>query len=664
MPTILQSVAMVVISGTTATRTFPSACTPGSRIVARATQENHTGTFVISDPTNGVYGVDSAGANAVAGNGTAATIRSVENTASTALTVTVTLGASGNGTFIVDEISASVPDAASAGLGGVGSPTPTAHTGSITTTADNAAVFSIGGHYPSGAVVDSGYTASFAETGISIGYHFGEHDADVGAAGVKTITYGLGSIENWSLAIASYVDGGPAGPTVTDQPDNQNAYPGEVATFTVAATTSGGTLNYQWKFNGANVGTNSTTYTRTTVIGDDAGLITVDITDDNGTVTSATAILRVIEDVQGAAFYVEDDVLHSLIDGVAAIDGDPYSLGGGAADLDGDATITAAATGALTTAIPINGVALIVGNASGALSTGLRLNGSAAAVAIASGALIAQIRLSGAAITQALAAAGISTQLVLQAAAVAQGLASGTLDSGGAQLAGNAQGSGTATGALATGIAFAGSAQAQAAASANLAAAIRMGGNAAALALAAASLTAQIQFNGAALLQALATGELQGNASLAGAAQASGQASGALITAITILGAAVAQAQAAGGLSTALRLVGTASASGLASGSLESPVNLAGAAVSIITGTGALTASITFNAAALAVALAGGDLIAHIRLNGAAVAHAVASGSLATDYTPAFVHRYRVHHPRRDLRARRPRRDLTIREAA
>lgn len=212
MPTIIQSVAMVVISGTTATRTFASACTPGSRIVAMATQENHTGTFTISDPTNGAYAVDSDGANAVAGNGTAATVRSVANTASTALTVTVTLGTSGDGVFVIYEITDSTLDAASSGLGGVGSPTPTAHTGSITTSAANASVFSIGGHYPSGAAVDSGFTSAFAETGTSISYHWGEYDEDAGAAGVKTLTYGLGNVENWSLAIASYVDGGGGGP--------------------------------------------------------------------------------------------------------------------------------------------------------------------------------------------------------------------------------------------------------------------------------------------------------------------------------------------------------------------------------------------------------------------------------------------------------------------
>ena len=214
MPTILQSVAMTTYgSGTTATRTFASACTPGSRIVAIATQENQAGTFTISDPTNGTYADDSTGAGGtgVSGSG-AATIRSVANTASTALTVTLTLGTATYGTFTVYELSDAVFDAGTTGLGGVA----TAFTGSLTAVA-SAFGFAIGTLYPAGASVDTSYTAAFAETGIANAYHFGEYNSNLGSAGTKTVTFNLGSPDSWSLAFATYKSAGGGGDTLWAQ---------------------------------------------------------------------------------------------------------------------------------------------------------------------------------------------------------------------------------------------------------------------------------------------------------------------------------------------------------------------------------------------------------------------------------------------------------------
>jgi hypothetical protein len=85
-----------------------------------------------------------------------------------------------------------------------------------------------------------------------------------------------------------------AGPTIDTQPQSQSKIVGETATFTVAATTSGGTLSYQWKRNGSNVGTDANSYTTPTlVIGDDGDTVTVDVTDSNGTTVSNTATLTV-----------------------------------------------------------------------------------------------------------------------------------------------------------------------------------------------------------------------------------------------------------------------------------------------------------------------------------------------------------------------------------
>ena len=87
----------------------------------------------------------------------------------------------------------------------------------------------------------------------------------------------------------------PAGPTIDTQPQNATVYQGQTANFTVSATTSGGALSYQWKDDGVNVGTNSSSYTTAaTVLGDNGAQITCAVTDSNGTTTTAAATLTVI----------------------------------------------------------------------------------------------------------------------------------------------------------------------------------------------------------------------------------------------------------------------------------------------------------------------------------------------------------------------------------
>lgn len=86
----------------------------------------------------------------------------------------------------------------------------------------------------------------------------------------------------------------PRGPVINTQPVKTTVGAGQTATFTVSATTSGGALSYQWKANGSNVGTNSTSYTTGTLsLSDNGTSITVDVTDSNGTLVSRSAILTV-----------------------------------------------------------------------------------------------------------------------------------------------------------------------------------------------------------------------------------------------------------------------------------------------------------------------------------------------------------------------------------
>lgn len=90
-------------------------------------------------------------------------------------------------------------------------------------------------------------------------------------------------------------EAGASGPTINTQPQSATVYQGQTANFTVSATTSGGTLHYQWKDDGSNVGTDSNSYTTaSTVLGDNGAQITCAVSDDNGTTTTAAATLTVI----------------------------------------------------------------------------------------------------------------------------------------------------------------------------------------------------------------------------------------------------------------------------------------------------------------------------------------------------------------------------------
>ncbi len=84
-------------------------------------------------------------------------------------------------------------------------------------------------------------------------------------------------------------------PTINVQPANL-ALPtvGATANFSISATTSGGTLHYQWKKNGNNIGTDSSTLAFATTILDQNARITCIVSDDNGSRTSSVALLTMI----------------------------------------------------------------------------------------------------------------------------------------------------------------------------------------------------------------------------------------------------------------------------------------------------------------------------------------------------------------------------------
>lgn len=205
MPAILQQTSASTYSGTTGTATFPGACTPGSIVVVLFNKESLSGTATVNDGANaGNYVADAfiQGGNGSAGSGGVG-IYSKANTSSSALTVTLTLNASADGLVKAYELSGASATVDSTNTGQGQATVPSL---SVTTVAANCSVFAIIGQYPGGDVaVDSGYTEAFPETAGSITYRYGEYNLNVGAAGVKTLTWDtIPAADNWNMAIAAY----------------------------------------------------------------------------------------------------------------------------------------------------------------------------------------------------------------------------------------------------------------------------------------------------------------------------------------------------------------------------------------------------------------------------------------------------------------------------
>ena len=268
--------------------------------------------------------------------------------------------------------------------------------------------------------------------------------------------------------------------------------------------------------------------------------------------------------------------------------------GGTAHNLEGAAAAQAAATGAITLAVPIAGAGVSVATASGALSVAIPLAGAASAQASASG--------------------DLST-------------------SGGASLAGNASVSASAFGALSLSVPLSGLAVAQALASAGLAHGVPLAGTAAGQAAASGSMSINVSLAGLAIAQAAAAAGLTvTNAnSLAGAAAAQASASANLTHAVPLSGAALTVSNTSGSLTHIVPLSGSAAAASLATGGLDVTVNLDADALAQAMASAGLTvtAATAMSGNAIAQAAANGTLTLRVNLDGAAVANATASGALA-----------------------------------
>jgi len=93
-----------------------------------------------------------------------------------------------------------------------------------------------------------------------------------------------------SSGLTTYVIGGPG---ISTQPASVTVVPGMNVAFSVTAT-GGGTLTYQWEFNGTNIpGANTNEYTLNNVQTTNAGGYSVAVSNNLGSTLSATAFLSV-----------------------------------------------------------------------------------------------------------------------------------------------------------------------------------------------------------------------------------------------------------------------------------------------------------------------------------------------------------------------------------
>jgi len=210
--TIVQNPTTATFAGsTTVTKSFASGCTNGSLLIAMASQELDAGTFTISDPTNGTYANDKTQASGAGSNPTTVTVRSIQNTATSALTITCVVGTSGYGTLSIFEetgmATSSVVDVTAGGGGAATSASINA-----TTTTANTSIYCIGAGYPQMTPPDTSYTTQFGPTGINNAYHGGEYRQDAGATGSVTLTMNSwGSPNTWSMAFVAYKPTGGGG---------------------------------------------------------------------------------------------------------------------------------------------------------------------------------------------------------------------------------------------------------------------------------------------------------------------------------------------------------------------------------------------------------------------------------------------------------------------
>lgn len=191
------------------------------------------------------------------------------------------------------------------GSGAVGTPSTNTATGTTTSVSPTFSSASSGTFAASGwsdTATGTNATAT-ADANCTEGYEASAQDAGFGCVlqtqhktsneATVDVTWSISD----SIALLAF-EVLAAGPVITDQPDDANKLTGETATFTVAATGTG-TLTYQWQrdtgsgYSDIGGATSSSYTTAALTVADDADLYRCNVTDDNGTTASNSALLTV-----------------------------------------------------------------------------------------------------------------------------------------------------------------------------------------------------------------------------------------------------------------------------------------------------------------------------------------------------------------------------------
>ena len=209
-------------------------------------------------------------------------------------TITAAYGASvGNRQILAIKISGAsafdVFGASDTSSGGGVNPTPTA---SATNAAQPAFAIAAGADYQSATLTPGvGYTDGGSYTN-GVGFLIRLEYRAVTNIGVQTANFACPGSDRANTAFLIFTD--IPLPVITAQPASTAQYAGLTATFNISATGTG-TLHYQWKVNGSNVGTDSSSYTTGALTpSNNRDSVTCVVTDNNGSTTSNAAILTVL----------------------------------------------------------------------------------------------------------------------------------------------------------------------------------------------------------------------------------------------------------------------------------------------------------------------------------------------------------------------------------
>ena len=435
----------------------------------------------------------------------------------------------------------------------------------------------------------------------------GGNHVQVGSA-YKVVGVGSHTVE-WTPAVSQgaqlwivAMDAGAAAPIIDRHPQAARVGAGDLATFTVAATTSGGSLSYQWKLNGVNVGSNQNSYSFAALDADNGKLVTVVATDSNGSTTSDAAVLTVVAareqqrrkaarttaDWSAAGWFSEAMVPASLFDRDMLV----MPASGGAANgsssatlsLSGSAAATANVAASSSATITMTGVSTASGGAvTGSSSATVSLTGAATASAPATSASAATVVVVGTATaTASVAGASAGTVTVTgtaTAAAPEAGSSTGTI-----ALAGTSTASALAVGASSGTIVLAGSAAGGARATGSSAGTVGLTASAVAVAPAAAASAATVVLAGSATATtgSSATAASAATIAIAGTATAAAPTLATSAGAVVMTGTAAALAPASASGAASIALAGTGTAQARATGASAASINLAGAAVAAV----------------------------------------------------------------------------------